>query len=331
MPTNSHWGVMMPLLIHVFMPGQPILQMCLYLHVWLTRTVYMHRIWPYILWLTCQKLCVYTVYIWFWPTLPTFLGHHPYFCAVQTNINFSSTSCCSLLALAFPATVKDFCTILPTFLLVHLVLLPPSFALSCHCCAVFPVTVAVPHKHFSFSTLCRSHQALPSLWLFRTIPPTFLISHLKRSHQALPFPASVARNPPPTFFFFHLDRSHQALPFPASVACIPPPTFFLFHLNRSLQALPFPATVLRSSPQTTFFFSPRSLPPSFSLPCHCCAQFPTNYFSCAGAEQWFPDEFAKAFTWNSGEAASWSAWIEERWAALPWKGWGKMGCTSLEV
>jgi hypothetical protein len=35
----------------------------------LARTVYMHRIWPYIQWFPCQKYRIYTVYIWFWPTL----------------------------------------------------------------------------------------------------------------------------------------------------------------------------------------------------------------------------------------------------------------------
>jgi hypothetical protein len=36
-------------------------------HTWsvgLARTVYMHRIWPYILWFPCQKYRVYTVYIY---------------------------------------------------------------------------------------------------------------------------------------------------------------------------------------------------------------------------------------------------------------------------
>ena len=37
---------------------------------------------------------------------------------------------------------------------------------------------------------------------------------------------------------------------------------------------------------------------------HPPAQFPTNYFSVAGAEQWFPEEFARAFEWNSGEEES---------------------------
>jgi len=35
----------------------------------LARTVYMHRIWPYIWGVPCQKYRIYTVYIWYWPTL----------------------------------------------------------------------------------------------------------------------------------------------------------------------------------------------------------------------------------------------------------------------
>jgi hypothetical protein len=35
----------------------------------LARTVYIHRIWPYIWWFPCQKYRIYAVYIWFWPTL----------------------------------------------------------------------------------------------------------------------------------------------------------------------------------------------------------------------------------------------------------------------
>jgi len=45
--------------LHVFPP----------LYVGLARTVYIHRIWPYIWWCPCQKYRIYTVYIWFWPTL----------------------------------------------------------------------------------------------------------------------------------------------------------------------------------------------------------------------------------------------------------------------
>jgi len=35
----------------------------------LARTVCARRIWPYIWWLPCQKYRMYTVQIWFWPTL----------------------------------------------------------------------------------------------------------------------------------------------------------------------------------------------------------------------------------------------------------------------
>jgi hypothetical protein len=40
-----------------------------HIYIWLARTVYIHRIWPYIWWFPCQKYCIYTVYIWFWLTL----------------------------------------------------------------------------------------------------------------------------------------------------------------------------------------------------------------------------------------------------------------------
>jgi hypothetical protein len=44
----------------------------------LARAVYIHRIWPYIWWFPCQNYRVYTVYIWFWPTLhvPLILLHN---------------------------------------------------------------------------------------------------------------------------------------------------------------------------------------------------------------------------------------------------------------
>ena len=35
----------------------------------LARTVYIRRIWPYIWWFPYEKYSVFTVYIWFWPTL----------------------------------------------------------------------------------------------------------------------------------------------------------------------------------------------------------------------------------------------------------------------
>jgi len=35
----------------------------------LARTVYIHRIWPYIWWSPSHKYRIYTLYVWFWPTL----------------------------------------------------------------------------------------------------------------------------------------------------------------------------------------------------------------------------------------------------------------------
>ena len=34
----------------------------------LARTVYIHRLWPYVWWFPCQNYRIYTVYIWSWPT-----------------------------------------------------------------------------------------------------------------------------------------------------------------------------------------------------------------------------------------------------------------------
>jgi hypothetical protein len=41
----------------------------------LARTVLIRRIWPYIWWFSCQNYRIYTVYIWFWPTLCMIHGH----------------------------------------------------------------------------------------------------------------------------------------------------------------------------------------------------------------------------------------------------------------
>jgi hypothetical protein len=41
----------------------------------LARTVYIHHIWPYIWWFPCQKYRIYTVYIWFWPTLHCIISY----------------------------------------------------------------------------------------------------------------------------------------------------------------------------------------------------------------------------------------------------------------
>jgi hypothetical protein len=40
-----------------------------HLCVGLARAVYMHVLWPHIWWFPCQEYCIYTVNIWFWPTL----------------------------------------------------------------------------------------------------------------------------------------------------------------------------------------------------------------------------------------------------------------------
>jgi len=63
------------LCVHTCMQGRPYPQttcraMFAYRrNVGLARTVYIHRIWPYIWWIPCQKYRIYSVYIWFWSTL----------------------------------------------------------------------------------------------------------------------------------------------------------------------------------------------------------------------------------------------------------------------
>ena len=41
------------------------------LRLGIARTVYIHRMWPYIWWFSCQIYRICTVYIWCWPTLIT--------------------------------------------------------------------------------------------------------------------------------------------------------------------------------------------------------------------------------------------------------------------
>ena len=53
----------------------------------LARTIYMHRIWPYIWWFPCQKYRTYTVYIGFWPTLKNMCRH-----GTQNNVQTSHTA-----------------------------------------------------------------------------------------------------------------------------------------------------------------------------------------------------------------------------------------------
>jgi hypothetical protein len=40
-----------------------------YRYLRLARTIYIHRIRPYIWWFPCHNYGIYTRYIWFWPTL----------------------------------------------------------------------------------------------------------------------------------------------------------------------------------------------------------------------------------------------------------------------
>ena len=55
----------------------------------LAKTIYLHRVWPYIWWFPCQKNRRYTVYIWFWPILHIFgdlpaknTVYTPYICII---------------------------------------------------------------------------------------------------------------------------------------------------------------------------------------------------------------------------------------------------------
>jgi hypothetical protein len=52
----------------------------------LARTVYIHRIWPYIWLFSCQTYHTFTVYIWFWPT-KTLHFMHPLDCRLWRPIN----------------------------------------------------------------------------------------------------------------------------------------------------------------------------------------------------------------------------------------------------
>ena len=58
--------------------------------VGLVRTVYIHRIWPYIYWFPCQEYRIYTVYIWFWPTLDVW-GANPKAVLFYLNTNDERT------------------------------------------------------------------------------------------------------------------------------------------------------------------------------------------------------------------------------------------------
>jgi hypothetical protein len=52
--------------MHLF---NPVVSSFITSYIGLARTVYIHRIWPYIWWFPCQKYRIHTVYIWLWPAL----------------------------------------------------------------------------------------------------------------------------------------------------------------------------------------------------------------------------------------------------------------------
>jgi len=64
-PVTDHTGLLFIYLTCVCQPHKSICLTC----VGLARTVYMHRIWPYIWWFSCQGYRTYIVYIWLWPTV----------------------------------------------------------------------------------------------------------------------------------------------------------------------------------------------------------------------------------------------------------------------
>ena len=76
--------------LHINGSGQPYLQ-----H---TASIYIHRLWPYIWWLPCQKHRMYTAYIWFWPTWIYSLQHQMLIPALGSlrPLRYSSAAPCAL-------------------------------------------------------------------------------------------------------------------------------------------------------------------------------------------------------------------------------------------
>ena len=64
---TDSWFHCMLVLVHFWVHCKLVLVHCLCLG--LARTIYKHCMWPYFGWFSCQKYHIYTVYIWFWPTL----------------------------------------------------------------------------------------------------------------------------------------------------------------------------------------------------------------------------------------------------------------------
>jgi hypothetical protein len=56
--------------MHLYVFVNPTLRyIYIYWYIGLAKTIYIHCIWLYIWWFPCQEYRIYTVYIWFWPTL----------------------------------------------------------------------------------------------------------------------------------------------------------------------------------------------------------------------------------------------------------------------
>jgi hypothetical protein len=70
--------------LHLYIRARtsPCFQGCIFysdihtLYTELARTVYMQCIRPYLWWFPCQKYRIYTVHIWFWPTLHVYTPLH---------------------------------------------------------------------------------------------------------------------------------------------------------------------------------------------------------------------------------------------------------------
>jgi len=79
-------------------------------YIGLASTVYIHRIWPYIWWFPCWKYRIYTVHIWFWPTLIIHHIHSVYKRYIwQANDQIYGHKRCIYTILANPSYEQAFC------------------------------------------------------------------------------------------------------------------------------------------------------------------------------------------------------------------------------
>ena len=113
-------------------------------HVWylgLAKTVYMHRIWPYIRWFPCQKYRVYTVYIWFWLTLMVFDPLHlsaPH----KLPLQLATTTCHCNLSLQLVIATCNHCSL-------PLQLVTAAFTSTSHCNLSLQLAPATCHCNLS--------------------------------------------------------------------------------------------------------------------------------------------------------------------------------------